>query len=46
MIDEMRDQEDQVLERYRGIFVEYWKFKRTGNRILLDEIKQKDEYEI
>ena len=46
MVDEMRDQENQLLESYRGVFVEYWKFKRAGNRILLDEIKQKDEYEI
>ena len=35
----------QVIESYDGVFVEYWKFKRLGNRILLDEIRQQDEYE-
>ena len=39
------DEQNQVIESYDGVFVEYWKFKRSGNRILLDEIRQQDEYE-
>lgn len=39
------DAQNQVIESYDGAFVEYWKFKRSGNRILLDEVRQQEEYE-
>lgn len=46
MMDDLTiDEQNQVIESYDGVFVEYWKFKRLGNRILLDEIRQQDEYE-
>ena len=45
MADLTIDEQNQVIESYDGVFVEYWKFKRLGNRILLDEIRQQDEYE-
>ncbi len=43
MDDRMIDENQQVVEKNTGIFIEYWKFKRQGQSILLDEIKQEDE---
>lgn len=45
MNDVTVDQQNQVIESYDGVFVEYWKFKRCGKQILLDEVRQQDEYE-
>ena len=46
MMDDLTiDDQNQVIESYDGVFVEYWKFKRSKDRILLDEIRQQDEYE-
>ena len=35
----------QVTDSHNETFVEYWKFIRHGNDILLDEMKQQDEVE-
>lgn len=38
-------QDEQIIESHHDTFVEYWKFIRYGDDILLDEIKQQDEVE-
>lgn len=38
-------EDGQILESHQDSFVEYWKFIRQGNDILLDEIKQQEEVE-
>ena len=43
MDDHMIDENQRVIEKNTDIFIEYWKFKRQGQSILLDEIKQEDE---
>lgn len=43
----MKDQlieDNQVIESTNEVFVEYWKFKRVGKKIYLDEIYQQNEF--
>lgn len=44
MNDRTIDKNNQVIEFHDQEFIEYWKFKRVDENILLDEIRQKDEY--
>ncbi len=37
--------DDEIVEMNNNTFIEYWKFIRDGSNILLDEIRQEDEFE-
>lgn len=45
MDDRIVNSENKIIERNKGVFVEYWKFQRRENNIYLDKVYQKDEFE-